>query len=114
MDEILASTLRETVYGRLNYLDRLVADADMRSRAALAETEIARLTAAWRDVLAAHQPNENGHCPQCSGWRRPRQHPCSVWTTAHQHFLVANGLPAAGTRRHAPAASLDRGGPGTS
>lgn len=104
MDEILAATMRDAVYGRLDYLDRLVTDADEPSRAALADTEISRLTRAWRDLLAAHQPDEHGRCPQCSGWRRPRQHPCSVWTTAHQHVIAADGPPAATSGRHAAAA----------
>lgn len=105
MDEIPACTLREAVYGRLDYLDRLVADADLRSRAALADTEISRLTAAWRDLLAAHQPDQHGRCPQCSGWRRPRRHPCSVWTTAHQHLIAADGPPAAGPAGTRPTAN---------
>lgn len=98
MDEVLAATLRDAVYSRLDYLDRLVADADLPSRAALADTEIARMTTAWRALLVQHQPDENGRCPQCSGWRRPRQHPCSVWTTAHQHLIAADGRsPASST-----------------
>ncbi|HEY0688570.1 MAG TPA: hypothetical protein VGD71_05960 [Kribbella sp.] len=101
MDEILTSTMCDAVYGRLTYLDRLVADADEPSRAALAETEIARLTAAWRDLLVMHQPDEHGRCPECSGWRRQRRHPCSVWSTAHQHLLTAAGPPAARLGKHA-------------
>jgi hypothetical protein len=104
MDQVLASTLQAAVIGRLDYLDRLVTDADEPSRAALATTEITRLAAAWRDLLDQHAPDEHGRCcPQCSGWRRPRQHPCSVWTTAHQHLIAADGPPAAGTGRHAAA-----------
>jgi len=99
-----SSSLCDEVYGRLDYLDRLVTDSDLRSRAALADTEISRLTAAWRDLLAAHQPNKHGRCPQCSGWRRPRRHPCSVWTTAHQHLIAADGPPPNGPGRH-PAAT---------
>ncbi len=34
MDEILAGTMRDAVYGRLDYLDQLVTDADEPSRAA--------------------------------------------------------------------------------
>ncbi|HEY3481400.1 MAG TPA: hypothetical protein VGL02_21100 [Streptomyces sp.] len=39
--------------------------ADLVSRAALADTEIVRLTSAWRTLLAAHQPDEHGQCPEC-------------------------------------------------
>ncbi len=104
MDEILAATLCRAVHGRLDYLDKLAIDADLRSRAALADTEIVRLTAAWRTLPAAHQPDERGRCPECSGWCRPRRHPCSVWTIAHQHLIAADGYPAARTGRHAAAA----------
>lgn len=104
MDEILADALCRAVYSRLDYLEKLANDADLRSRAALADTEIVRLTSAWRTLLAAHQPDERSRCPQCSGWRRPRRHPCSVWTIAHQHLIAADGPPAAGTGRHAAAA----------
>lgn len=104
MDEILAATLRRAVHGRLDYLDKLATDSDLRSRAALADTEIVRLTSAWRTLLAAHQPDERGRCPECSGWRRPRKHPCTVWATAHQHLIAADGPPAVETGRHGPAA----------
>lgn len=104
MDEILAATFRRAVHDRLDYLDKLATDGDLRSRAALSSTEITRLTSAWRSLLAAHQPDEHGRCPQCSGWLRPRAHPCTVWTTAHQHLIAADGPPAAENGRHARAA----------
>ena len=104
MDEYLASTLNTAVIERLDYLDRLVTKGDEPSRAALAETEIARLTDAWRALLELHAPDEHGRCPECSGWRRPRRHPCTVWTIAHQHLIAADGSPAAGAGRHAAAA----------
>lgn len=104
MDEILAVTLSRAVHDRLDYLDKLAAGSDLRSRAALADTEIVRLTSAWRTLLAAHQPDERGRCPQCSGWRRRRRHPCSVWTVAYQHLIAADGPPADRTSRHTAAA----------
>lgn len=104
MDDPRASAVQTAVHDRLDYLDRLIADGDQRSRAALADTELARLAAAWRELLAAHAPDEHGRCPQCSGWRRPRRHPCSAWTIAYQHLIAADGPPAAGTGRHAAAA----------
>jgi nicotinamide riboside kinase len=101
MDEVLASTLRETVVGHLDYVDRLVADGDQRSRLALVDTEITRLTIAWRAVLAEHQPDPDGRCPQCSGWLRRRAHPCPVWTVAHQHLISGRHTPGPG--RHSTA-----------
>jgi hypothetical protein len=101
MDEVLAGTMCDAVYGRLDYLDQLVADGDEPSRAALGNTEISRLTTGWRDLLAAHLPDEHGRCPQCSGWRRPRRHPCSVWTTAHRHLIADDGPRGATSGGHA-------------
>jgi hypothetical protein len=104
MDEILASTLSDAVHDRLDYLDKLAAEGDPPCRAALAGTEIARLTSGWRTLLAEHEPDEHGRCPQCSGLLRPRRHPCTVWTTAHQHLITEDGPPTATTGRHARAA----------
>lgn len=87
MDEILTSTLRDAVYGRLTYVDDLVDAADAESLCALATSEMARLTETVRAMLVQHEPDSRGHCPQCSGWLRPRRHPCSVWTVAHQRML---------------------------
>lgn len=103
MDENLAATLTTAVHERLDYLDHLAVDGDEQSRAALAETEILRLTTAWRALLDLHAPDERGRCPQCSGWRRPRRHPCTVWITAHQ-LVAADGPSAAEPGRHASAA----------
>jgi hypothetical protein len=104
MDEILAATFRRAVHDRLDYLDALATDGDLRSRAALANTEITRLTSAWRSLLSAHQSDEHGRCPQCSGWLRPRAHPCTVWATAHQHLIAADGPLAVENGRHTRAA----------
>lgn len=94
MDEVLSSALQSAVCGRLDYLDRLCHEGDEQSKAALANTEITRLTEAWRSLLAAHQPDKRGRCPECSGRRQPRRHPCSVWTIAHQHLLAADSPSA--------------------
>jgi hypothetical protein len=87
MDEGLARAYRAAIFERLDYLDRLAAKADLRSRAALAQTEIARMSAALRSVLTAHQPDEEWRCPQCSGRRRPRPFPCATWTAVHRHLI---------------------------
>ncbi|UJW32460.1 hypothetical protein L3Q67_01335 [Saccharothrix sp. AJ9571] len=108
MDEILALTLRSAVHDRLDYLDKLATGADRESRAALADTEIVRLTSAWRTVLDAHQPDERGRCPECSSRRRPRRHPCSVWTIAHQHLIGADSPPANRISRYAAVTGRSR------
>jgi hypothetical protein len=85
------TAVREAVCERLDYLDQLVTQADVPSRAALAETEIARMTEAWRALLAAHQPDSHGRCRQCSRWRHPRAFPCAAWTIAHHHLVSVPG-----------------------
>ncbi|GAB3902229.1 hypothetical protein ACFQ1S_05645 [Kibdelosporangium lantanae] len=110
MDKHLASTLADAVYQRLTYLDKLVANGDVSSKAALADTEIYRLTVAWRRLLGQHQPDKHGRCPQCSGWWLRRRHPCSVWTTAHKHLIVADAQSSSGLARYAsPASQPPRG-----
>ena len=62
MDEVLNATLRTAVLTRLDDLDSLARDADEPSKAVLADTVIARLTAAWRELLEAHEPDHRGRC----------------------------------------------------
>jgi hypothetical protein len=88
MDEHPAPTVKTMVIERLDYLDRLATCGDDLSRAALATTEIARLTGAWRSLLEQHAPDEDGRCPRCSGWLWQRRHPCTVWLTAHEHLVA--------------------------
>ena len=97
MDGVLAAALREAVYGWLDRLEMLIRDADEPSQAALAQGELGRLAGAWRALLAEHEPDEDGRCPRCSGWRRRQGYRCSVWVTAHR-YLVLDGESGA---RHA-------------
>ncbi len=85
------AAVRDAVFERLNYLDQLVTEADLPSRAALAETEIVRMTDAWRALLAEHEPDSRGRCRNCSRWRRPRAFPCAAWTIAHHHLVSVPG-----------------------
>ncbi|GAA0589303.1 hypothetical protein GCM10010174_00170 [Kutzneria viridogrisea] len=101
------TTMRDCVQQRLNYLDTLATTGDTLAKAALADTEILRLTSGWRALLAQHQPDAHGRCPQCSGWLRARRYPCSVWTTAHQHLILTEHPPSSQCARRSPAA----GGP---
>lgn len=87
MDSVLAGTYQTAVLDRLRYLDQLATRADRRSLALLAETEFVRMTRAWQDLLRAHQPDEDGNCRECSGRRRPRRFPCSVWIVAHRSLV---------------------------
>ncbi|MFJ6677425.1 hypothetical protein ACIQMJ_40535 [Actinosynnema sp. NPDC091369] len=100
MAEAPFTAVHKAVFDHLDYLDALVGEGDLRCRAALADSEIARLTAAWRALLDQHALDGRGRCRQCSGQLRARRSPCTVWTTAHQH-LVTDGPPTAATGRHA-------------
>lgn len=89
MDEQSGPIVQTAVIERLDYLDKLAMFGDHSSRAALATTEIARLTGAWRSLLGQHAPDSNGRCPRCSGWWRwQRRRPCAIWHTVHEHLVA--------------------------
>lgn len=103
MDEVLSAAPYGPVMERLDYLDALVTDADETSLAALAAGEVPRLTGAWRALLDRHRPDKQGRCSHCHRWRRGRTS-CSVWATAHEHLIAADGAPSPtsyGAVRHA-------------
>ncbi len=89
MDQILGQVLRRAVWERLDLLDELADRADSRSLASVVRTEMPRLTSGWRAVLAAHEADERGHCPECSTRWHPRPAPCSVWRNAHELLVAA-------------------------
>ncbi|GGM57398.1 hypothetical protein GCM10012275_30630 [Longimycelium tulufanense] len=107
MDEILGQVLRNAVWERLDLLTELANRADAPSLLSVARSELPRLTQGWRAVLAAHEPDERGHCPECSTRWRQQKAPCAVWQAAYEH-LVAGGLaprtepaePSGPTGRH--------------
>ena len=87
MDEDSAASVQAAVIERLDYLDKLAIYGDRASRAAMATTEIARLTGAWRSLLEQHLPDSHGRCPRCSGWRLWQRRPCRVWRMVHEHLV---------------------------
>src|SRR5437899_1382146 len=96
----VSSALRDATYGWLSRLETLARDADAESRAALAQTELLRLARAWRALLGEHEPDEDGRCRRCAGWRRRKASRCTVWVSAHR-YLVAADPPGAAPGRHA-------------
>lgn len=91
VDQILGQILRQAVWERLDMLDELASRADADSLLSVARTELPRLTDGWRALLAAHEPDSRGRCPECSGrWRR--RGPCSVWRTAHAKLVSADSV----------------------
>jgi hypothetical protein len=91
VDEILGQVLRNAVWERLDMLSELANQADAPSLLSVARSELPRLTDGWRALLAAHEPDEKGNCPECSSRWRQQKSPCSVWRAAYEH-LVAGGL----------------------
>jgi hypothetical protein len=98
VDQILGQILRQAVWERLDMLDELASRADADSLLSVARTELPRLTDGWRALLAAHEPDSRGRCPECSSRWRIRRGPCSVWRTAHAK-LVSTDSAAPGDRR---------------
>lgn len=103
MDQILGQILRQAVWERLDLLDELATRADAESLLSVARTELPRLTDGWRALLATHEPDAKGRCPECSSRWRPRAAPCAVWRAAHDSLLSANLVaePAESSARHA-------------
>jgi hypothetical protein len=101
VDQILGQILRQAVWERLDLLDELAAHADAESLVSVARTEVPRLTDGWRALLAVHEPDSRGRCPECSRRWQPRRSPCSVWRTAHDN-LVAVELMSPQDRRGFP------------
>ncbi|WP_116206833.1 hypothetical protein [Amycolatopsis circi] len=98
MDEVLDQALRAAVRKRLDYFDALVHQADDPSKSSLADTVIPQLTGAWRDLLAAHEPDERGLCRTCSARRLFGRARCTVWQAAHLR-LIADERPVVRRRR---------------
>lgn len=104
---MLGQVLRNAVWERLDVLTELANRADAPSLLSVARSELPRLTAGWRTLLTAHEPDERGNCPECSTrWCR-RKAPCAVWRSAYEH-LVAGGLAPRPARHLRAAQSMRR------
>lgn len=99
MDEILGQVLRNAVWERLDLLSDLAERGDEKSVLSVARSELPRLTEGWRTLLAAHEPDAKGNCPECSGRWRQQRSPCSVWRAAYEH-LVGGALAPRSQPRH--------------
>ncbi len=98
VDRVPGQILRKAMWDRLDMLDELASNADNGSLLSVARSELPRLTSGWRALLAAHAPDPQGRCPECSQYWRPRMAPCSVWRAAHEYLVsaeaVSQGCPA--------------------
>ncbi|MGH3436976.1 MAG: hypothetical protein ACRDRN_10985 [Sciscionella sp.] len=91
MDEILGQVLRNAVWERLDMLSELAHRADTPSLLSVARSELPKLTEGWRSLLASHEPDARGNCPECSSRWRQQKSPCPVWRAAYEH-LIGGGL----------------------
>lgn len=91
VDQILGQILQQAVWERLDMLDELASQADDAAFEPVARAELPRLTDGWRALLASHEPDSKGRCPECSRRWRPRRGPCAVWQAARTHFLGEAG-----------------------
>ncbi|GAA2334301.1 hypothetical protein GCM10009854_07390 [Saccharopolyspora halophila] len=105
MDAILGTVLRSAVRERLDVLSELANRGDAASLLSVARTEIPRLIEGWRTLLTAHEADEKGNCPECSGRRSPQAAPCAVWRSAYDH-LVAGALAPSPARHQLSAQEL--------
>ncbi|WP_020496833.1 hypothetical protein [Sciscionella marina] len=92
MDEILEQVLRNAVWERLDMLTEL-ADAEEQDLVTVARSELPKLTEDWRELLAMHEPDTQGNCPECSSRWRQQRSPCPIWRAAYDH-LVGGALSA--------------------
>jgi hypothetical protein len=98
VDRVLGQLLRQAVWDRLDLLDELASNADHGSLLSVARSELPRLTAGWRALLAAHAPDPRGRCRECSKHWRAQTTPCSVWQAAHEHLVSTETQPLPQTR----------------
>ena len=92
MDRVLGEVLRAAVWDRLHSLEEVANCADDDSVLVVVRSELPRLVAGWRAVLADHSLDIRGHCPACSSFWRPWVAPCTVWLSAYKHLVYAESL----------------------
>jgi hypothetical protein len=92
VDQVLGEVLRRAVWDRLHMLENVANSADDDSLLLAAQSELPRLVAGWRAVLASHSPDLRGRCPECSSRWRPCVAPCSVWLSAYKHLICAESM----------------------
>jgi hypothetical protein len=95
VDRVLGEVLRRAVWDRLHTLEEVANSADDDSVLLVARSELPRLVAGWRAVLADHSPDLRGHCPACSSFWRPWVAPCTVWLSAYKHLVYAESMSSA-------------------
>lgn len=88
----MAEGLRRAVHNRLDLVDEITERGEPGTLLPLARAELHRLAESWRQLLRAHQPDEDGKCLTCPPGLRRRRWPCRIWLTAHTH-LIGDTLP---------------------
>jgi hypothetical protein len=81
--------LEASLHDYLADVSRRAQTGDELAAANLARSELPRVAAALRAVLAEHEPDENGRCRTCRTRRFGRAAaPCRAYLTAHLCLLV--------------------------
>lgn len=93
VDEILEQVLRNAVWERLDMLSELAANTGQCELVDSSSSELPKLAEGWRDLLAMHEPDDQGNCPECSSRWRQQRSPCPIWRAAYDH-LVGGALAA--------------------
>lgn len=88
----MPEALRRAVQNRLDHVDQITEQGDPGTLLPLARAELHRLAESWRELLTAHQPDDDGRCETCPPGIRRRRWPCQVWLTAHDQ-LIGEALP---------------------
>ncbi|WP_309114732.1 hypothetical protein [Saccharothrix sp.] len=57
------------IFTHLRVACEVALDGDDRAAASVARRELPGLVAGLQELLAGHQPDENGHCRRCRAWR---------------------------------------------
>ncbi|CCH34049.1 hypothetical protein ABZ816_09520 [Actinosynnema sp. NPDC047251] len=94
------SQLDKSLHEHLATLVRLASAGDDETAVELARSELPRLVAALRALLAEHSPDEHGRCPTCrsSRWSRRLPAPCRAYLGTQLALTVAAESP--GRRKH--------------
>lgn len=83
----MVDALRREVQDRLDLVDDITRQGAPETLLPLARAELHRLADSWRQLLSAHQPDDDGRCQGCPPGIRRRRWPCQVWFTAHDHLI---------------------------
>lgn len=101
MSSTVFSQLDKSLHEHLAALVRLATTGNDETAVELARSELPRVVAAVKALLAEHTPDERGRCPKCRTrwWSRRMPSPCRAYLGA-QLCLTVEDDELSGPRRH--------------